>query len=72
MRIRMMLRRPVQQVRHAVRRAREQDFSAGMATAEYAVGIVAACGFAGLLVTLLKSAEVRTLLFGIIKKALGA
>lgn len=43
---------------------------AGMATAEYAVVLVAATGFAGLLVTILKSSAVRTLLTGIIKKAL--
>lgn len=43
---------------------------AGMATAEYAVVLVAATGFAGLLVTILKSSAVQTLLSGIIKKAL--
>ena len=42
----------------------------GMATAEYAIATLAACGFAGLLLTLLKSGEVRTLLFGIVKRAL--
>jgi len=41
-----------------------------MATAEYAIATLAACGFAGLLLTLLRSGEVRTLLFGIIKRAL--
>jgi hypothetical protein len=43
-----------------------------MATAEYAVGLVAACGFAGLLVAILRSPEIKALLFGIIKKALSA
>lgn len=43
---------------------------AGMATAEYAVVLVAATGFAGLLVALLKSDAIKTLLSGIIKKAL--
>lgn len=43
---------------------------AGMATAEYAIATLAACGFAALLLTILKSSEVRTLLFGIIKRAL--
>lgn len=42
----------------------------GAATAEYAVVLVAATGFAALLVTLLKSDTVRTLLTNIVKKAL--
>ncbi len=41
-----------------------------MATAEYAVATLAACGFAGLLVVILRSDEVRALLFGIIQRAL--
>jgi hypothetical protein len=43
---------------------------AGMATAEYAIATLAACGFAALLLALLRSGEVRGLLFGIIRKAL--
>lgn len=43
---------------------------AGMATAEYAIATVAAAGFAGLLVVILRSAEVRGLLLGIIRGAL--
>jgi hypothetical protein len=43
---------------------------AGTATAEYAVAMLAACGFAGLLLVILRSAEVRGLLTGIIRKAL--
>ena len=43
---------------------------AGMSTAEYAVGTVAACGFGGLLYKLLTSDEVRSLLADIIKRAL--
>ena len=43
---------------------------AGTATAEYAIATVAAAGFAGLLVAILRSAEVRGLLFGIIRRAL--
>ena len=46
------------------------DGEAGMATAEYAIATVAAAGFAGLLVVLLRSGEVRELLFGIIRSAL--
>lgn len=42
----------------------------GAATAEYAIATLAACGFAALLVALLKSGEVRTLLMGIITAAL--
>lgn len=42
----------------------------GMATAEYAVATLAAAGFAGLLVALLSSGEVRGMLLAIVKKAL--
>ncbi|MDQ1603129.1 MAG: hypothetical protein QOE01_974 [Actinomycetota bacterium] len=43
---------------------------AGMATAEYAVGTVAACGFGGLLFKLLTSDSIRELLTELIKRAL--
>ncbi|WP_228373513.1 DUF4244 domain-containing protein [Demequina gelatinilytica] len=43
----------------------------GMATVEYALVTVAAAGFAGLLVIILKSDEVRELLVGIVRSALG-
>ena len=43
---------------------------AGMATAEYAIATVAAAGFAGLLILILRSDEVRELLFGIVRGAL--
>jgi len=43
---------------------------AGMATAEYAIATLAAVGFAGLLLVILKSPEVRGLLLGIITSAL--
>ena len=42
----------------------------GMATAEYAVGTVAACGFAGVLYKIVTSGTVRTALSGVIEKAL--
>ena len=42
----------------------------GMSTAEYAVGTIAAAAFAGLLFKIVTSPEVRTLLLGIIKRAL--
>jgi len=42
----------------------------GMATAEYAIATIAAVGFAGLLVVLLKSDGVREALTGLITTAL--
>jgi hypothetical protein len=46
------------------------DPEAGLATAEYAIATVAAVGFAGLLIAVLKSDTVRGLLEGIISSAL--
>lgn len=43
---------------------------AGRTTAEYAIGTLAACGFAALLVTILRGSVVQGLLLGIIRKAL--
>ncbi|WP_432572057.1 DUF4244 domain-containing protein [Kineococcus sp. SYSU DK005] len=54
--------------RDPVRAREERD--AGMATAEYAVATLAACGFAGLLVAVLRSDEVRRLLLGVVRQAL--
>lgn len=54
--------------RHLRRLARAED---GMTTAEYAVGTVAACGFAGLLLKLLTSQDVMGLLLKTITKAFG-
>ncbi|MDN5687242.1 MAG: DUF4244 domain-containing protein [Brachybacterium sp.] len=42
----------------------------GASTAEYAITVLAACGFAAVLVALLASGEVRELLLGIITSAL--
>ncbi|MEW1823160.1 DUF4244 domain-containing protein [Arthrobacter sp. NPDC080031] len=42
----------------------------GMATAEYAIATLAAVGFAGLLVVILRSEEVRGFLLGLIRSAL--
>ncbi|MBO2455522.1 DUF4244 domain-containing protein [Actinomadura barringtoniae] len=56
--------------RTIVRRWRRAAKDAGMSTAEYAVGTVAAAAFAGLLFKIVTSPEVRTLLLGIIKRAL--
>ena len=52
------------------RRARAGLADAGMATAEYAIATLAAVGFAGLLVVILKGNEVKGLLLGIIRQAL--
>ncbi len=49
---------------------RSTDSEAGMTTAEYAVGTVAACGAGGLLATILKSDLVRGLLERVITSAL--
>lgn len=43
---------------------------AGMSTAEYAVGTVAACGFAALLFKILTSPQVRRLVVGLVTRAL--
>ena len=42
----------------------------GMTTAEYAIGTLAACGFAALLVTILRGSAVRGMLVAIIRRAL--
>jgi hypothetical protein len=43
---------------------------AGMSTAEYAIGTVAACGFAGVLWAVVHSDAVARLLQGVIERAL--
>lgn len=43
---------------------------AGMSTAEYAIGTVAACGFAGVLWTVVHSDAVARLLQGVVERAL--
>ncbi len=42
----------------------------GAATAEYAIATMAAVGFAGLLVVIMRSAEVKEILFDLVKSAL--
>lgn len=44
----------------------------GTTTAEYAIGTLAACGFAALLYKIVTSDSVASLLSGIVHKALGA
>jgi len=70
MRIRMTLPRACSALRALVARGRQKGNAFGMATAEYAVCLVAATGFAGLLLAILRSPEVRTVLTNLIKKAL--
>lgn len=48
----------------------ERRCDEGMATAEYAIATLAACGFAGLLVTILRGDEVREMLLNIVRQAL--
>ncbi|GGH90469.1 DUF4244 domain-containing protein [Arthrobacter liuii] len=54
----------------ARRSARLLGSEAGMATAEYAIATLAAVGFAGLLVFILRSDEVRGFLLNLIRTAL--
>lgn len=54
----------------AVSRRAQQAADAGMTTAEYAVGTVAACGFGGLLFKVLTSGFVENLLKDVISHAL--
>lgn len=56
--------------RHLVRRCAGPGADRGMTTAEYAIGTLAACGFAALLVTILRGSAVQAMLLGIIKRAL--
>lgn len=42
----------------------------GAATAEYAIATMAAVGFAGLLVVIMRSEEVKQVLLGLVKSAL--
>ena len=51
-------------------RTRQRGNDAGLATAEYAVVLIAAVGFAGLLITILTSEEVRSTLMGLVRTAL--
>lgn len=50
--------------------SRLRHAEAGMATAEYAIATLAAVGFAGLLVVILRSDDVRGFLMSIIQQAL--
>ena len=52
-------------------RRHRSPVDAGMTTAEYAVGTVAACGFGGILYKILTSTEVAALLRDVIVRAFG-
>jgi len=54
-------------LRRIVRLHRSED---GAATAEYAIATMAAVGFAGLLVVIMRSDEVRTILTDLVRSAL--
>ena len=51
-------------------RRRPRSAEAGMATAEYAIATLAAVGFAGVLVFIMRSDEVRGFLLNLIRTAL--
>jgi len=54
-----------------VRTARDRAVStAGMSTAEYAIGTVAACAFAALLYKVVTSTQILDLLTGVVSRAL--
>ena len=53
----------------AVQSRTDGESDAGMTTAEYAVGTVAACGFSGILYKVVTSPEVLTLVKDVIEKA---
>ena len=55
--------------RAAVARVRGASAEAGMTTAEYAVGTVAACGFGGILYKVITSPEIIGLLRDVIASA---
>lgn len=60
-------RRDHRTIRTTCRRAASD---CGMATAEYAIATLAACGFATLLIAIMRSDDVRGLLLDIIRRAL--
>jgi uncharacterized protein DUF4244 len=60
----------MRRLRDRTDRAESARTDAGMTTAEYAVGTVAACGFAGILLKLLTSGGIVSLLENVIVKAL--
>lgn len=61
---------PVRLSAEITRRMHDGDAEAGMSTAEYAVGTVAACGFSGVLYKVITSPQVLDLLRAVIGRAL--
>jgi hypothetical protein len=61
---------PSRRVLDRIRRLHGSAREAGAATAEYAVVIMAAVGFAGLLVVILKSGAVQSMLTDLVHRAL--
>ncbi|NEA59467.1 DUF4244 domain-containing protein [Streptomyces sp. SID13666] len=59
----------VRMLRATARRLRSAT-DAGMTTAEYAVGTLAACGFAAVLYKIVTSGAVKSALSGLIERAL--
>ncbi len=55
---------------HAARIGRRLGDDTGAATAEYAIATMAAVGFAGLLVVIMRSDEVRGILTDLVRRAL--
>ncbi|MGV9880741.1 DUF4244 domain-containing protein [Streptomyces sp. NPDC003006] len=58
--------------RALLRRARGAGKDAGMVTSEYAMGLIAAVGFAGLLYKVVTSGQVGAALQAVVEKALHA
>lgn len=57
-------------LRHQIAR-RRQRLEAGMTTAEYAVGTLAACAFAAVLLAVVRSGGIKSALAAVITAALG-
>ncbi|WP_224763440.1 DUF4244 domain-containing protein [Salinibacterium sp. ZJ70] len=63
----MRLMRLSERMQRRLRRLQDDD---GAATAEYVITIMAAVGFAGLLVVILRSGEVQQILTDLVRNAL--
>lgn len=66
-----MKTKPENQHTAATNQSPLDDSEAGLVTAEYAVGIVTAVAFAGLLLAIIRSDSVRQMLLNILQTALG-
>jgi len=64
------MRRLLRGLRATIQDTMRGDHEEGAATAEYAIVIMAAVGFAGLLVVIMRSEEVRAILTDLIQRAL--